>query len=653
MERKEKLKQLIEKYNSIKLENSEMKKISSEEFYRVWINEFLKIFNWDVKNLNHVIQEKKIEKKSQEKLNKIGSTHIKPDYTLVNGKIKKAYLDAKDISVNLFKDSKLARESAYQIKCYGWSTNLPCSFITNFEQLVIYDCQNIPNLQDSIDVGGTFIKMEEYIDRFDELDKLLLRDNIINGSLDRIYTSKKINGNRTLDNNFNIFLCEFRLELAKNLVKNNKKIEEDEELLNYYTQVILDRIIFIRFCEGKELEKEGLLYEFLNSGKFWDNFKKSCYLEFYNHYDGAMFNIDLEFQKLELENIIFEKFIPQLYYPYPYKFDVIPTKILSNIYEDFLGTTLFLKNKIVCEDLKPDYIKSKGAIATPAYIVEEICKNTIDLDKYNNVNDILNLKIFDPCCGSGIFLIVAYEMICSKIKELLNIEENKKNVEKKYWIEYNNKIEITVPMKVKIISECLHSIDYDDVAIEVTKMSLALKIIDDYEKIIYPDVGIYGSKILSGIDKNIILGNTLFDLNKNEFNAHLVEELKIIDFQKKETFYDVFNKKNGFDYIIGNPPYVETKHYKKSSSEMHSYLNQLYNCFHMKADLSILFLERCISLLNEKGKLGFIIQRRWFKADYGKEIRNFISKNNLLEKLYDINTSNIFLGRTTYVSIMV
>ncbi|MGL5764318.1 MAG: hypothetical protein ACRCX8_01625, partial [Sarcina sp.] len=67
MERKEKLKQLIEKYNSIKLENSEMKKISSEEFYRVWINEFLKIFNWDVKNLNHVIQEKKIEKKSQEK----------------------------------------------------------------------------------------------------------------------------------------------------------------------------------------------------------------------------------------------------------------------------------------------------------------------------------------------------------------------------------------------------------------------------------------------------------------------------------------------------------------------------------------------------------------------------------------------------------
>ena len=70
-------------------------------------------------------------------------------------------------------------------------------------------------------------------------------------------------------------------------------------------------------------------------------------------------------------------------------------------------------------------------------------------------------------------------------------------------------------------------------------------------------------------------------------------------------------------YIVGNPPYVETKHYKAASPIMHEYLTNKYATFEGKADLSVLFIERCLSLLARNGKFGLIVQRRWFKTNYG------------------------------------
>ena len=84
----------------------------------------------------------------------------------------------------------------------------------------------------------------------------------------------------------------------------------------------------------------------------------------------------------------------------------------------------------------------------------------------------------------------------------------------------------------------------------------------------------------------------------------------------------MFENKNGFDFIIGNPPYVETKFFKAASKKMHLYLRDNYSAFEGKADLSVLFIEKCLEILNSKGRVGFIVQRRWFKTSYGKGIRN-------------------------------
>ena len=93
---------------------------------------------------------------TKNKLEEISSTHIKPDYTLVNGNIVKSYLDAKNISVDLFTN----REAAFQIRSYGWSAGVPCAFLSNFEQFAIYDCKEPPKKDMPANVGVIQLRIE-------------------------------------------------------------------------------------------------------------------------------------------------------------------------------------------------------------------------------------------------------------------------------------------------------------------------------------------------------------------------------------------------------------------------------------------------------------------------------------------------------------
>ena len=137
-------------------------------------------------------------------------------------------------------------------------------------------------------------------------------------------------------------------------------------------------------------------------------------------------------------------------------------------------------------------------------------------------------------------------------------------------------------------------------------MSLALKVIDDTPIILLKKVGAFDYNILHSIQKNILLGNTLVE---NDIDGLSTDELiSIRPINLSEQYSEVLAN-GGFDYIIGNPPYVETKYYKSASSKMHEYLSRKYNFFEGKADLSILFIEKCLNLLCDNGKLNFIIQK--------------------------------------------
>lgn len=638
MDSKEKLKDLIQKYQQYKAASKSAE--LSEEETRSWINQFLGIFDWDVLNTKQIKQEKIVDEDQKMKLAKIDSTHTKPDYSLVNGNTVKAYLDAKKTDVDIFK----SKEAAFQVRSYGWSADLPCSFLTNFEQFVIFDCRFAPNKKDPANTGAIQLSINDYLDSFDILESHLNRIAVYHNNLKKLYDVTKLDGFHTVDELFNKLLSEFRIKLANNMYQNNKTSLNEEEL-NYYVQIILDRIIFIRVCETKGIEKEGILLEFLKKG-FWNNFKKSCYVEFYDHYDGAMFEKDVnnKFPMIVLNDEVFEEFVKQLYYPYPYKFNAIPTKVIAKVYEDFLAYSLCIKNGEVISCLKEEYVKTNGAIPTHEFIADAICKETLSMFAVNTTEDIFNIRILDPCCGSGVFLVSAYEYLSNALREI-TASSNK-------WciVDGENKY-LTVTAKQEIMKRCLYGIDCDPTASEVAKMSLALKVIDDINEVFLTETGVFGKKILSDIHKNIVTGNTLVDIDIKCQPSELkyIRPLNI----KGSVYRSVFEEKGGFDFVIGNPPYVETKHFKAASGKIHDYLHDNYSTFEGKVDLSVLFIERTMDLLNDNGSLGMIIQRRWFKTNYGRGARKFITTSAYLHKLLDIETNSLFRGRITYVSVMI
>ncbi|WP_295093987.1 N-6 DNA methylase [Ruminococcus sp.] len=642
---KAKLSELIDRYNST-LRGINRNDIS-EETIRTWLNELLAIFGWDVQNTSQVLQERVLSGQQAKKLREISSTHKKPDYTLMNGTNIKTFLDAKSLDVNIF----TSKETAFQIRSYGWSAQSPCAFVSNFEQFVIYDTRFIPSPEQKADMGTVQYSIDEYIDNFDTLYDHLYHDNICSNHLEYLYKTKATEGNNQLDSNFMLMLSEFRIKLAKRLLKLNRVVINNDSLLNYYVQVILDRIIFIRVCESKEIEKHEKLKHFLSDKNgFWNSFKNSCYMEFYNHYDGAMFKRDELFQSLNLDNSVFVEFINELYYPFPYRFDVIPVKVIANIYEEFLGKQLVINNGRIEEVTKSEYVKTNGAVCTPEHIVDMICKQTFNLSTVTTIRDAFKIKVLDPCCGSGVFAVSAYELLTKKIIEILSSNADERNKFKDYYFIQNDNYMLTIKGRRAIVTNCIHGIDYDEAAIEVTKMSLALKIVDGNNPLAWNGIGAFGDKILRDIDRNIKLGNSLVSTD-NHIPSKYISDIKPFDI--KIAFSDVFTHNNGFSYIIGNPPYVETKHYKAAQPLMHDYLSRKYYAFEGKADLAVLFIEKCISLLSPNGKIGFIIQRRWFKTDYGRSIRALINQGKYLEKLIDFKATNIFKGRMTYVSIMV
>ena len=652
--RKEQLQELVTKY--INYKNEGRLNLSSEETIRTWINELLAIFDWDVMDTSQILQEKILSKEEKEKVYAINSTSTRPDYTFKIGNQKLTFLDAKSLSVNLKKDKK----SAFQIKSYGWSISAPCAFISNFEEFVIYDCTYTPTDEQSANYGRIYLSIDKYIENFDVLEQHLLRKNILDGEVQKLYKSLK-KSEKTIDTIFAEQLSDFRLSLANNILQNNETlITNNLEQLAYLTQVIINRVLFIRICEARRVEKEGLLQEFYNRG-FWNQFKNSSYNDFYEHYDGPLFDRIHIFQEIEVSNEIFKPLLDLLYYPSPYRFDVIPTKLLSDIYEIFLSKKLIIKEGIVKEELKLEYIKSNGAVSTPKYLVEDLLKRTIVSKELieKGMDEIFNTKILDFACGSGIFLIEIFEYI---EKQLLNCYRQNPNPKyENLFFQQGEEITLTIEGKRHIISNCIYGIDIDPEAYEVAKMSLSLKVIDSldfFEN--YQELGIFGKKILNSVGENIKCGNTLIGSDIMEKYPHILKDSEQLfrtnpfDWYSKDGFEEIFQTKGGFDFIVGNPPYVEVKNYNEVYPIMHRYIKEQYKTTkNGKIDLSIAFIEQGISLLNSEGKMGLIVQSRWFKTAYAKKIRQYITSNNFLSQVINFEANNLFKNRITYIASLI
>ncbi|HPN83070.1 MAG TPA: N-6 DNA methylase, partial [Spirochaetota bacterium] len=550
--------------------------------------------------------------------------------------------------------------SAFQARTYGWSAGMSLSYVMDFQELAIYDCRFKPAPQDNAKVARlAYFHYKEYIPRFDELWEYFGHDAIINGSLEHINPQDKLpRGAMTLDTDFEANLSLWRKELAKSVLRYGKI--RDAKLLSAVAQRILDRIIFIRFCEEIGLEEYGTLKAIVHDQDgFWPAFMKETETRWRGVYDGVLFPHSEEDDPTGVETVIndiwikgnvFKTICAGLYMPSPYCFEVIPIDLLGGIYERYLGKRLKVVGSDVEDEFKPEHQRTRGAVYTPDWVIRRILSRVLDpLTGGKTPADILALKIIDPSCGSGSFLLGAFAFLEDKIVDWCRANRDAAG---EWAILDGDEVRLNRTTARAIISGCLHGVDIDPEAIEIARMSLALRCVERtaLEEAETP------KDLLHGIGLNIRHGNALVGIDGNiALDPQAISQVIPFDWTSTTHGFGAILSNGGFDAVIGNPPYIEVKHYKKWMPLMYDYLKSgIYETAREgKTDIAMPFIEKAVSILKPSGRMGYIVQNRFFRTDYGAATRNFLAKNRLLEGVDDFRDIQVFSGRTTYTAILV
>lgn len=618
-----------------------------------FIDPFLKCLGWDVDNkkeqtqfLRDVIQEESIEiEDSVSKKN--------PDYTLrING-TRKLFVEAKKPYVNILNSFK----SAFQVRRYGWNANLGISVLTNFEYLVIYDCRFKPNVSDGEHVAR--IKKyhyTEYEKAFSEIQDLLSYQAAISGNIDDLYSVYERTG-ETFDSHFLEQIEKWRATLAESAVRLNVQI--DNESVNFLIQRLLNKIIFLRICEDRTIEKFETLKNIKDYSELKDLFLKSD-----KKYNSGLFDFieDGLAHKIEIDSETLIEVFNELYYPLsPYDFSVVDTSILSQIYEKFLGSKIVLDEKRKLSILEePEVSASNGVVPTPKVIVEKIIRDTLrPVAEDKKSAEIMSLKIADICCGSGTFLISSYDFLLQSVLEKY-IDEGVSDRSLLYKTA-NNSFALTLNAKRQVLEHLVHGVDINPYAVEVTKFSLLLKLLEGETAATVNDfIDQFSERVLPNLKENIKCGNSLVDSKFYDFMESSLEDdallLRTKPFDWKNEF-SFLKARKGFDAIIGNPPYVRIQNLVKYTPEEIKYYQSKESGFTVATKESIdkyfVFIQRAISLLNEQGFLGYIVPHKFFINKGGKSLRKYITENGQLSKIIHFGVTQVFPDRSTYTAILV
>ncbi|MBS1765654.1 MAG: N-6 DNA methylase [Bacteroidetes bacterium] len=606
---------------------------------RDFIDPFFKALGWDIDNRNgyaesyrEVIHEDKI---------KVGKATKAPDYSfrLVGGK-RLFFVEAKKPSVAV-KDDILP---AYQVRRYGWSAKLAVSIITDFEEFAIYDCTKKPIPTDKASVARIkYLTFKDYLKEFDFLWDTFSKERVLKGSFDK-FVQGNLNkkGTATVDKEFLQSLDSWRTYLATSISWNNKLLDEDE--INFVVQQTIDRIIFLRIAEDRSVEPYGTLKEAIKQGEFYKNLYRQ-FEQADEKYNSGLFDFkkDKISKTLSVDNKVLKTIINELYYPEsPYEFSVLSVEILGSAYEQFLGKVIRIdKAHRAHIEEKPEVRKAGGVYYTPQYVVDYIVKNTVGkLTENKTPKEISKIKIVDPACGSGSFLIGAYQFLLDWHKNYYtdNGKISKGNKGNPLTPEGN----LTTSEKKRILLNNIFGVDIDVNAVEVTKLSLLLKCMEgETQASIASQLRLFNERVLPTLDNNIKDGNSLIDTDFYSTQLDFGEEKKIKPFNWQKGFPEVF-KQGGFDVVIGNPPYLGGREWKEENGNAYDYFIGKYKVAEYQFDIYALFWEAGIKLLKPNGAIGFITPNTWLNNQSNKKLRQYILDNTSISKIVDYSRIKVF-----------
>jgi len=594
---KEDIQKIINKYERIKSEGK-LKQYNEEMTKKDFILPIFRALGWDVDDSAEVSAEEKVSKG-------------RADYSFRLNNITKFFLEAKKLSENL--DDPRWSEQAIS---YSWHKGVAWAVLCDFEGIKVFNAEyktDNPVLFD--------LTYDKYLSNFEQL-WLLSKESFQNKAIDiEAEKWKKKPKREKIDKALFEDLTKWRSKLLSSIKKLNSSYTEDEA--DETVQRIIARFVFIRVCEDRELEESRLLAVIREDrGAIAKNLRKL--FEYYrNKYDSKIFAIHSA-DKVSIDDNVLTEVIQDLTGSkeayIKYDFNAINADVLGTIYEQYLGYILKKVGKGVTVAKGKTHRKEMGIYYTPTYIVEYIVKNTVrEYCKDKTLEQISKIRVLDPACGSGSFLIKAFDELSAIIKERIKRGE-------KYDIydELTLGGELLLGQKIQIACRNIYGVDLDPKAVEIAQLSILLKLLENEGK------DHKGGKLLPTI-LNVRCGNSLID------DSAIAGDKA---FKWEEQFKDVF-KEGGFDVVIGNPPYVNIYVLSENKKDV-EFFQKKFQTAHKKFDLYTMFMEASIKKLKLRGKFSFIVPDKWLYLPYGEKLRPFILEKCIINKLVDLTQFKVF-----------
>ncbi len=518
----------------------------------------------------------------------------RPDYSFRLGGRTRFLVEAKRPSVSINSPRPI-----YQVKTYGWNADVPVALLTDFEELLAFDCRYQPVLAEPQTglIAEFSLSCRTYAKNWDLLWDMFSREAVAAGSLarfDRITIEK---GQLPVDVVFLADLARWRQAVARDLAKNNPSL--DVWQLNESTQLTLDRLVFIRVCEDRGLEHAEHLRALLDEKNPYPQFVKSL-APLRANYNGGLLEPALA-DRLIMTPRVFKNIIRGLYTPWsPYRFDAIGVEILGSIYERALGSIITLQpDRSVKVELKPEVRKAGGVYYTPQWVVDEIVRSTIDpMIARKRPAQLENFRILDPACGSGSFLLGAYDRLIRHFEEYYT---NNPTVDRRRHFTDGQGVErLTAAAKAQVLRNSIFGIDVDPAAVEVTTMSLYLKSLEGGSpELLRGQMQLTGA-ILPSLVENIRCGNSLVSTDfyqqqqLGRLDASEQHRLNPFKWDDDEQGFGKVLARGGFDVVIGNPPYFSVDDQYGVGHPVAAYLKSAYSDVWLdKTDIYYYFLRIC------------------------------------------------------------
>lgn len=627
------------------------------EVRKYFLDKFFKSLGWDVdheQNSDPYKREVRIEKPEKKARGRADyAFSLAPHYRRV-----RFFAEAKRPQSSI-----ATPDNCFQAIRYSWPKGLPITVLTDFNSFHVIDSRFRPNINTATSRVVRSWNYTDYLDKekFAEIYYLFSREAVFDGSIESFAENELPTVEaavkqftlfaadaRDFDDDFLTQLDAWRTDLASAFKKSRSDLTGEQ--LTECVQRTLDRLIFTRFLEDKQIEQEPVVANFgQGSRTAWQDFVIAG-KRLNRTYNGIVFkpHTTLDDPSFAPDAGVFQSICDELTDAHsPYNFDSIPVEILGRVYERFLGKVVEATAKRAKIVEKEDVRRSGGVYYTPEYIVSYMVEQSLrGLVEGKAAKDILALRIIDTSCGSGSFLVGAFGFL---LQTLTSYWQGQKRLPKGVVEDRDGETHLTLNYKRGVLLSCIYGVDIDAQAVEVAQLSLYLKLMEEETTHSASQQQLEISEaLLPSLSRNVVVGNSLVALEDDDdlFAPELLGKVRPLDF--KATFSRVF-RDGGFDLVIGNPPYI--KEYTNREAFDHVRTSPYYLG---KMDIWYLFACRGLDWVKQgQGKLAFIATNNWVTNAGARKLREKIAREARIECLIDFGDFKVFRDAGIQTMILI